>query len=208
MEPLGSLTFQGKTKLIIHKGRCLNPDSLSLVFLGWDSIAADHAVIKEFNLDDVDWSLENTGKHEINREDLESEYLHFIDLTHPNLVKLLGFNFQLENKRAYFLTEYVEGKSLRSMIEQKKWLPMKQVQEYAVQILEALVYLHSKNIHHPCLDLDNVLLDSREQVKVINFYSAATIWKHIPRTSGNFKLRIETSNDIQQLGCMLFTVVR
>uniref|UniRef100_UPI00358E04E5 uncharacterized protein n=1 Tax=Myxine glutinosa TaxID=7769 RepID=UPI00358E04E5 len=79
--------------------------------------------------------------------------------------------------RVDLVLEYVEGDSLASQIhllrkrtDKRLWFPMK-------QIADAVEYMHSRNIVHRDIKLENVLYSNKGVMKVIGF-NIATRFKH------------------------------
>ena len=62
------------------------------------------------------------------------------------------------------------------MVLQQKKLPEETIQFYAVQIILAIGYLHSKSIIHRDLKLENILVDQDGYLKLID-YGLAVILK-------------------------------
>ncbi len=85
-------------------------------------------------------------------------------LNHPNICTIHAIE---EFEGNLFITmEYVEGATLRQKI------PLQKVQDalsYAVQIGEALHEAHSKGIVHRDVKADNMMVNNRNQIKVMDF---------------------------------------
>ena len=65
-------------------------------------------------------------------------------LPHPRIPRVID-RFT-ENGRYYFVMEFVPGKSLDHLLDEAKHaLPERQVIEWAIQVCEALSYIHSQN---------------------------------------------------------------
>lgn len=78
-------------------------------------------------------------------------------LSHPNLVKLYGFFIQHDS--VYLIQELACGKEL---FAEQKSTPYKKFTEsqaafYIRQIIEALIYMHSKNVVHRDLKPENIM---------------------------------------------------
>ena len=195
------LVFQGKRDFVIYKGRRLNletPTAISSDYLGWDLTAGGNVLIQECHLENIDGATSN-----LNPGDLKKELLRYIDFDHPNLVSILGFTREPENKQVSILTEYIEGQTLRTLLAQKQHLSLKHVREYAVQILKALEYLQSNGIHHSCLSLDTVWINNENILKVSNFYLKTVIANEESNLEQNKTIEYGTTDDISQLGHML-----
>ena len=87
-------------------------------------------------------------------------------LDHPHIVKVLK---PRAKSRMYLAMEYVEGKSLRAIMQSSGKLPVDRALDIAQQVGEALVYLHGRKVVHRDLKPENVLLTADGQVKILDF---------------------------------------
>lgn len=87
-------------------------------------------------------------------------------LDHPNLVKVLK---PKEQTRIYLPMEYVEGKSLRTLLREKEPLPTEKALDVACQLCAALEYLHSQGVVHRDIKPENILITHSGQVKILDF---------------------------------------
>ena len=87
-------------------------------------------------------------------------------LDHPNVVKVLK---PRQKSRMYMAMEYVDGRSLRSIIQSDAPLPAERALEIACQVTEALVYLHEKGVVHRDIKPENILLTADGKVKILDF---------------------------------------
>ena len=87
-------------------------------------------------------------------------------INHPNVCIIHAVEEQ-EGQR-FIVMEYVDGQPLSALIE-KGPLPFKQAVDFAIQISEALHDAHSKGIVHRDIKSDNIMVNSRNQVKVMDF---------------------------------------
>ena len=65
--------------------------------------------------------------------------------------------------------EYCEGETLREMIDKQSFTDEKFKFQLIRQILEALQYIHSKQMIHRDLKPSNIFLDKTNQVKLGDF---------------------------------------
>jgi tRNA A-37 threonylcarbamoyl transferase component Bud32 len=81
-------------------------------------------------------------------------------LNHENIVKMHGWF--TDKKRLFIILEYCpEGELFSFLQEQKgKWFPEPIVSDYIRQMINALIYLHSKNIIHRDIKPENILVDN------------------------------------------------
>ncbi len=102
-------------------------------------------------------------------KNLEREYRILSMLSHPNIVQLLEV---CSTNSLYILAlEYVPGaQTLADVINTFGALSESYAHQLARQMISALSYLHSKNILHRDLKLDNILVDREiRQCKLIDF---------------------------------------
>jgi len=92
-------------------------------------------------------------------------------LHHPNLPPIYdGFS---EDGRSYLVMEYIDGKTLLQMLKDSggRPLPVAQVLDYAIQLCDVLMYLHSHNPPIIFRDLKptNVMVKGNGHVMLIDF---------------------------------------
>lgn len=90
-------------------------------------------------------------------------------LDHCNVVKLVRV---MEGPRhLHLVMEFVDGPSLYSYLKHKesKRLTEADAKEIFKQLMDGLAYLHEKGVAHRDLKLQNVLLDQKRVVKIIDF---------------------------------------
>jgi serine/threonine-protein kinase len=87
-------------------------------------------------------------------------------LDHPNIVKVFA---PLKKSRMYLVMEFVEGMSLRALMERERKLPEARAVEIARQICEALIYMHARGVVHRDLKPENILFNSEGQLKLLDF---------------------------------------
>jgi eukaryotic-like serine/threonine-protein kinase len=88
-------------------------------------------------------------------------------LNHPNVCTIYGID-EFENQQ-FIEMELVEGVTLRDKVTESKVLNIKQVIEYGVQIAEALQEAHTKGIIHRDIKAENIMVNSKNQIKVMDF---------------------------------------
>lgn len=77
-------------------------------------------------------------------------------LNHPNIVKVLAT--AEENNQHYIIMEYMEGGSLRELLDRQPQLPLKQVVGISLELADALTRAHHLHIIHRDIKPGNVLL--------------------------------------------------
>jgi serine/threonine-protein kinase len=101
-------------------------------------------------------------------------------LNHPNIVQVYDWG---EFDSSYFICmEYVEGESLKEIIEKKGPLPPETVVDYAIQISSALLMAHKSNLIHRDIKPQNILVTTEGEVKVTDFGIAKSLSTDITKT--------------------------
>ncbi len=139
-------------------------------------------------------------------------------LIHPNIIRMLDYS--LEEDQPFIAFEYIQGKSLTRILEEKKRLPLNEALEYWVQMLEALDYAHQKGIVHRDLKPDNIMIDlEKKQVKLTDFGISKKIdktlnitqdfvgtpWYMSPEQIKNQK--VDNRSDIYSLGVIVYQML-
>jgi eukaryotic-like serine/threonine-protein kinase len=97
-------------------------------------------------------------------------------LDHPAILKGLGSG--KFNRIPYLVTELVDGKSLRSLIENSAPLPSDQVVSLALKIADGMSYCHKNDVIHRDLKPENILITSTGQPVIMDFGLALTKGAH------------------------------
>ena len=78
-----------------------------------------------------------------------------------------------EKNVIYLITEYIDGQNLSDLFEWHKKnrieIEEKRLEKIFDQCLRGLNYIHKKGIIHRSIKLDNIVIDSNDKVKIINF---------------------------------------
>lgn len=112
-----------------------------------------------------DFAIKRAIKHKLTEE----EYDILISMNHPNIIKIYDA-FEDETAQ-FFVMEYCPNNSI--LYNGK--LTYNQFVFYARQTLEALSYIHSKQIVHRDIKPENILLDKNNNVKLADFGMAKRI---------------------------------
>ena len=119
----------------------------------------------------------------------ENEYKILKSLNHPNIIKLE--ELKITNDYYFLVMEYINGGTLNECLDRYKnkynqGFPENIVQFLMRQIIDAIKYIHSKNIIHHDIRLDNILVNfdnakakldlnmMEARIKIIDFGIAST----------------------------------
>ncbi len=101
-------------------------------------------------------------------------------LSHPNIVAV--HDFGEADGLYYLLMEYVDGVTLRQLLQGQKIAP-EQALSIVPKICEALQFAHEQGIVHRDIKPENVLLDKQGRVKIADFGIAKLVGAEAPRLS-------------------------
>lgn len=87
-------------------------------------------------------------------------------LNHPGLVRLLSDG---DVGCGYAVMEWADGQTLREIVADYGALPIERSLEIALNICGVLEYIHGQGIAHLDLKPENVIVDSKNNVKLIDF---------------------------------------
>eukprot|EP00158_Paraphelidium_tribonemae_P006401 Partr_v1_DN27804_c1_g1_i3_m22595 putative serine threonine protein kinase len=126
----------------------------------------DRAPSTEFAIKFVRKNILNSSHNR--RDKLEREISIMRELpSHPSIIKL---HEVLESDKYFGLVmDYASGGELFNHILAKKHLSTKESQKFFLQLIDGVKFLHSHRIAHRDLKLENLLLDSRGNVKITDF---------------------------------------
>lgn len=88
-------------------------------------------------------------------------------LSHPNIVTI--FEAGEDHGRHFIAMEYLEGKTLRDILDIEGSLPVERVVEITAQVCDGLAYAHLKGIVHRDIKPDNVQILPSGSVKITDF---------------------------------------
>lgn len=124
--------------------------------------------VKEIDLGESDF--ENGMKQNILEKSLLGEMEILKNLEHPALPGIVDY-FKIE-KKMYIVIDYIEGENLKEKVEREGRQKEEEVLEWALQICDALEYLHHKKIIYRDLKPSNIMLNKENRVKLIDFGTA------------------------------------
>jgi serine/threonine-protein kinase len=94
-------------------------------------------------------------------------------LSHPNIVTVI--DRVDDHGRQFIVFEYVEGETLKQLIEREAPLAVDRAVELVLEIAGALEFAHRQNLVHRDVKPQNVLVNSRGEVKVTDFGIARSL---------------------------------
>jgi len=96
----------------------------------------------------------------------EIKILHRV--SHPNIMRLFESIDTYNN--VYLVTEYISGPSLHEFLKQKERVDEAEANRILLSLMEALNYLHARNISHRDIKLENIIINQEDnEIKLLDF---------------------------------------
>jgi serine/threonine protein kinase len=115
-------------------------------------------------------------------ERFKNELLFARKITHKNVCRMHEFN--RVGGVAYTSMEFVEGESLRSVLNRFGGLPQRKAVNLALQICSGLKEAHAQGIVHRDLKPENIMVDANGNVKIMDFGIARSM-EAVTRMTGS-----------------------
>jgi eukaryotic-like serine/threonine-protein kinase len=86
-------------------------------------------------------------------------------LNHPGVMRVFGDE---KRSRVYMVMEWCDGRLLRTILNEGK-MPQERAIRIAIEVLEALEYIHENGVVHRDLKPENIMVDGDDKIKLIDF---------------------------------------
>jgi eukaryotic-like serine/threonine-protein kinase len=93
-------------------------------------------------------------------------------IDHPNICTVYEVN-EVEDV-LFFVMQYIDGKTLKKFIGGRP-LPLDQALEFSLEIADAVAEAHRRNVLHRDIKSSNIMLNERNQLKILDFGLAKLI---------------------------------
>jgi calcium-dependent protein kinase len=107
------------------------------------------------------------GTTNINR--LQQEYDLLSTITHPHIPDVHDFKVDEVNNTAYMVMDYFEGVPIDTYVELNGVPSAQFTNQVILELVNTIKYLHDKGICHRDVKPQNVLIDSSNHIKLIDF---------------------------------------
>jgi serine/threonine protein kinase len=151
----------GKYQLMREIGR----GAMGVVYEGWDPIIARHVAIKTIRLPAMA-DAESLDAIERFRREVQAAGR----LSHPNIVSV--FDYGETDDMAYIVMEYVDGGSLKALLDKNEMCPLADTLRIMNDLLAGLQFSHENGVIHRDIKPANVMLTRTGQVKIADFGTA------------------------------------
>jgi len=144
----------------------LGRGAMGVVFHGFDPTIGRDVAVKTLRLTEAGTGL--SREELIGRFQTEARAAGL--LTHPNIVVV--FDAGEEEGLFYITMEFVEGRSLQSLIDAHQPFPVSRVLKLMEQVCSALDFAHQHNVVHRDIKPANLMLTADDVVKITDFGTA------------------------------------
>ena len=139
---------------------------MGVVFHGFDPVIGRDVAVKTLRLSEAGTGL--SREELIGRFQTEARAAGL--LTHPNIVVV--FDAGEEDGLFYITMEFVQGRSLQSLLDAHQPFPVPRVLKLMEQVCSALDFAHQHNVVHRDIKPANLMLTSNDIVKITDFGTA------------------------------------
>ena len=140
-------------------------------------LAMDKRLNKQWAVKEVQKNARDNNNEVVVQSAIEEAQM-IKELDHPAIVRIVDI---IEHEEViYIIEDYIEGETLGSIVEEHGAQPQKMVIDWAMQLCEALEYLHTRKppIIYRDMKPANVMLKPDGNVKVIDFGIAREYKEH------------------------------
>ncbi|MHC4957250.1 MAG: protein kinase domain-containing protein [Planctomycetota bacterium] len=157
--------------------RELGAGGMSTVYLARDTEAGAHVAVKVLH----PW----LGLSESALKRFRREAQAGVSIEHANVVRTLDIDRTRDAgpARHYLVMEYVEGKTLRALLDDLGRVPETLLREIARQLAEGLRAIHARGILHRDLKPENLLISDDECVRIMDLGVAKLVEATVQLTS-------------------------
>jgi serine/threonine protein kinase len=176
-----SLSLPAGTKLSSGKysvGKVLGQGGFGITYMGADTTLARPVAIKEFFPEGCQRNGTTVQPTRIPPSDFASMKQKFLEearllasLNHPGIVKV--YDFFEANNTAYMVMEYLRGRSLAKVVEERGGaLGEQEAVGYILKVCEALDVVHKAGYLHRDLKPENIIVCEDGRVVLVDFGAA------------------------------------
>ncbi|HEV8268992.1 MAG TPA: protein kinase, partial [Thermoanaerobaculia bacterium] len=154
--------------------------AMGIVYLGRDPVIGRMVALKTIRVAAED----DAELREFNERFMREAQAAGI-LSHPNIVTVHDVGEDSETKTSFIAMEFVEGKNLKQLLQEKTAFSFERVAEIIGQVAEALDYAHRRGIVHRDVKPANIIITGEGAVKITDF-GIAKIEKSNLTSTGQF----------------------
>ncbi len=160
-------------------GKVLSYGGYTVSYIGMDAEYERKVVIKEYLPSDFSTRSEGEKKITIYSGDALEQFEQGLTnfLNEANRIQTLEnpegiarvFDCIAENDTGYVITEYLEGQTLKEILDSGKKYDVEEAKQFIIQILHGLCKVHPLNIIHCDISPETILVTSSGEIKLLDF---------------------------------------
>ncbi len=169
MDPRGTLIC-GRYRI---EGEPLGSGGMATVYRAIDIVTGNKVALKMIKDENM--------RDQANLERFRREAQTTAELSHPNIVRVLNVgNYE---GRPFIVNEFIQGRTLRQVLDQRGRLPIPEALDAMSQLCRAVLFAHRKGVIHRDIKPENIFLLPDGTIKLGDF-GIATFMNaaHITRT--------------------------
>lgn len=97
----------------------------------------------------------------------QREALSVSNLSHPNIVEV--YDVGEEDGQYYIVMEYIEGKTLKQLLNKRESLTLTEVIDIMTQLTDGIAHAHESYIIHRDIKPQNIMIEDDGKIKITDF---------------------------------------
>lgn len=163
-------------------GKVLGYGGFGVTYIGWDGTLRRKVAVKEYLPSDFAtrsygtdlltvFSGEATVQFEAGLNSFISEAKRLAKFNRiPEIVDI--YDCFVENGTGYIIMEFLEGVTVKEMLKEQERIPVKEAHRIALAVLRGLSEVHKEGIIHRDIAPDNIFINKKGEVKILDFGAA------------------------------------
>lgn len=163
-------------------GRVLGYGGFGVTYIGWDTTLNRKVAVKEYLPSDFAtrsygtelltvFSGEATVQFEAGLNSFISEAKRLAKFNRiPEIVDI--YDCFMENGTGYIIMEFLEGVTVKELLKEQERIPVEEARRIAMAVLRGLSEVHKEGIIHRDIAPDNIFINQKGEVKLLDFGAA------------------------------------
>lgn len=163
-------------------GKVLGYGGFGVTYIGWDTTLNRKVAVKEYLPSDFAtrsygtelltvFSGEATVQFEAGLNSFISEAKRLAKFNRiPEIVDI--YDCFMENGTGYIIMEFLEGVTVKEILKEQERIPVEEARRIAMAVLRGLSEVHKEGIIHRDIAPDNIFINKKGEVKLLDFGAA------------------------------------
>lgn len=163
-------------------GRVLGYGGFGVTYIGWDAQLERKVAIKEYLPSSFSTRSYGTTQVSVFAGDKAEQFAKGMERFIKEAKRLAGvhqvpeivqiYDCFMENDTGYIIMQYLEGKTLKQILKEKKKLSYEETKAIILPVLKGLSKVHELGIIHRDIAPDNIMITKKDGVKILDFGAA------------------------------------